>query len=124
MLYPEDQAADLPMRQLAAEIVREKLTLRLHDELPYALTVETEKWEDYKNGSARIEAVIYVERDTQKAIVLGDGGRTIKDIGRDARAEIASLIERPVHLFLFVKVRENWADDPERLRAMGLEMKK
>lgn len=120
-LYPEDQAADIEMRQLAAEIVREKLTLRLHDELPYSSTVETEKWEQRSDGSARIEATIYVEKESQKPIVLGKGGKTIREIGQSARLEIAKLTGAPVHLFLFVKVRENWAEDPARFRAMGLE---
>ena len=119
--YPEDQVSDLPMRQLAAEITREKLYLRLHQELPYSSTVETEKWEELQNGSVRIEQVIYVERDSQKAIVLGEKGRTIRAIGQAARQEIAGILEQPVHLFLFVKVRENWGDDPERYREMGLE---
>jgi GTP-binding protein Era len=119
--YPEDQVSDLPMRQLAAEITREKLYLRLHQELPYSSTVETEKWEELQNGSVRIEQVIYVERDSQKAIVLGEKGRTIRAIGQAARQEIAAILEQPVHLFLFVKVRENWGDDPERYREMGLE---
>jgi len=120
-LYPEDQASDLPMRMLAAEITREKLFLRLHQELPYMSTVETEAWEQRKDGSVRIEQTIYVERDSQKMIVLGQGGRTIKAISQAARAEIAEAAGCPVHLFLFVKVRENWSDDPERYREMGLE---
>jgi len=119
--YPEDQVSDLPMRQLAAEITREKLYLRLHQELPYSSTVETERWEELQNGSVRIEQVIYVERDSQKAIVLGEKGRTIRAIGQAARKEIAEILEQPVHLFLFVKVRENWGDDPERYREMGLD---
>jgi len=119
--YPEDQISDLPMRQLAAEITREKLYLRLHQELPYSSTVETEKWEEMQNGSVRIEQVIYVERDSQKGIVLGDKGSTIKAIGAASRREIAEILEQKVHLFLFVKVRENWGDDPERYREMGLE---
>ena len=119
--YPEDQVSDLPMRQLAAEITREKLYLRLHQELPYSSTVETEKWEEQKNGSVRIEQVIYIERDSQKAIVLGEKGKTIRAIGEASRKEIAEILEQPVHLFLFVKVRENWGDDPERYREMGLE---
>lgn len=119
--YPEDQISDLPMRQLAAEITREKLYLRLHQELPYSSTVETEKWEELQNGSVRIEQVIYVERDSQKAIVLGDKGATIKAIGSAARREIGEILEQKVHLFLFVKVRENWGDDPERYREMGLD---
>jgi GTPase len=120
-LYPEDQSADIQLRFLASEITREKLTLRLHDELPYASTVETERWEERRDGSVRIEQVIYVERDSQKKIVLGKGGQTIKHIGQLARQEIEELLDRRVHLFLFVKVRENWAEDPERLIAMGLE---
>ncbi len=120
-LYPEDQAADLPMRMLAAEITREQLFLRLHEELPYALTVETESWQERKDGSVRIEQVIYVARENHRKIVLGKGGQFIKSIGQAARAEIAAAIDRPVHLFLFVKVRENWADDAERMRMMGLE---
>jgi GTP-binding protein Era len=119
--YPEDQIADLPMRQLAAEITREKLYLRLHQELPYSSHVETEKWEEKKDGSARIEQVIYVERESQKKILLGHKGETIKAIGQAARREISEIVERKVHLFLFVKVRENWSDDPERYREMGLE---
>ena len=119
--YPEDQISDLPMRQLAAEITREKLYLRLHQELPYSSHVETEKWEEKKDGSVRIEQVIYVERDSQKKIVLGRKGETIKAIGQAARKEIAEILEQPVHLFLFVKVRENWGNDPERYREMGLD---
>ena len=120
-LYPEDQIADLPQRLLAAEITREKLTLRLHQELPYALTVETETWTERPDGSVRIDQVIYVEREGQRKIMLGKDGQTIKAIGQAARREIAEAIGRPVHLFLFVKVRENWASDPERLKMMGLE---
>jgi GTP-binding protein Era len=119
-LYPEDQVADLPLRMLAAEITREKLFLRLHDELPYASTVETETWQERKDGSVRIEQVIFVERDSQKKIVLGKNGQTIKAIGQAARTEIAEALGQKVHLFLFVKVREKWAEDPERLRMMGL----
>ncbi len=119
--YPEDQISDLPMRQLAAEITREKLYLRLHQELPYSSTIETEKWEEKPDGSVRIEQVIFVERDSQKKIVLGEKGQTIKAIGQAARKEIAEILEQKVHLFLFVKVRENWGDDPERYREMGLE---
>jgi len=119
--YPEDQISDLPMRQLAAEITREKLYLRLHQELPYSSHVETEKWEERKDGSVRIEQVIYVERDSQKKIILGEKGRTIRAIGEAARKEIGDILEQKVHLFLFVKVRENWGDDPERYREMGLE---
>ena len=120
-LYPEDQISDLPLRQLAAEITREKVFLRLHEELPYESTVETEQWKEMKDGSVRIEQTIYVERDSQKMIVLGAKGETIKSVSMAARKEIAEIAERPVHLFLFVKVRENWADDPERYREMGLD---
>jgi GTPase len=120
-LYPEDQISDAPLRQLAAEITREKLYLRLHQELPYQSTVETEVWKELKDGAVRIEQTIYVERESQRKIVLGKGGQTIKAIGAAARAEIATAIEHPVHLFLFVKVREGWSDDPERYREMGLE---
>ncbi len=120
-LYPEDQMSDAPMRSLAAEITREKLFLRLHQELPYRSTVETESWKEQPDGSVRIEQTIYVERESQRKIVLGKGGQTIKAIGSDARKEIAELIGQPVHLFLFVKIREDWADDPERYREMGLE---
>ncbi|WP_368669603.1 GTPase Era [Roseibium sp. RKSG952] len=123
-LYPEDQPSDLPLRILAAEITREKLFERLHQELPYISTVETERWESRKDGSARIEQTIYVERDSQKSIVLGKRGQTIKAISQASREEISDIIEAPVHLFLFVKVRENWADDPERYREMGLEFPK
>src|SRR6202167_103302 len=123
-LYPEDQMSVAPLRQLAAEITREKLYLRLHQELPYQSTVETEVWKELKDGSVRIEQTIYVERESQRKIVLGKGGQTIKAIGAAARAEIAAAIEHPVHLFLFVKVREGWADDPERYREMGLEFPK
>ncbi len=123
-LYPEDEVSDLPLRQLAAEITREKLFERLHQELPYQATVETEAWTDQKDGSARVEQTIYVTRDSQKKIVIGKGGATIKAISMAARKEIAEIAEKPVHLFLFVKVRENWADDPERYRAMGIEFPK
>jgi GTPase len=119
-LYGEDQIADVPLRFLAAETTREKLYERLHEELPYASTVETEKWEERKDGSVRIDQVIYVERESQRKIVLGKGGQTIKSLGQAARLDLARALERRVHLFLFVKVRENWAKDPERLRAMGL----
>jgi len=122
--YPEDQITDAPLRQLAAEITREKLYLRLHQELPYQSTVETQQWQERKDGSVRIEQTIYVERESQRKIVLGKGGQTIKAIGADARREIAQAIEQPVHLFLFVKVREGWSDDPERYREMGLEFPK
>ncbi|OLP43084.1 GTPase Era [Rhizobium oryziradicis] len=119
--YPEDQISDLPLRQLAAEITREKLFLRLHQELPYSSHVETEKWEERKDGSVRIEQVIYVERDSQKKIVLGKNGDAIKAISTGSRKELSEILEQTVHLFLFVKVRENWGDDPERFREMGLE---
>jgi GTPase len=122
--YPEDQITDAPLRQLAAEITREKLYLRLHQELPYQSMVETESWQERKDGSVRIEQTIYVERESQRKIVLGKGGQTIKAIGADARREIAAMIEAPVHLFLFVKVRQGWGDDPERYRGMGLEFPK
>jgi GTP-binding protein Era len=123
-LYPEDQLSDAPMRILAAEITREKLFERLHDELPYESTVETTSWTNQKDGSARVEQTIYVARDGQKKIVIGEGGRTIKAIGQAARVEISDAADQKVHLFLFVKVRENWADDPERYREMGLEFPK
>lgn len=119
--YPEDQLSDLPMRQLAAEITREKLFLRLHQELPYAIHVETEKWEERKDGSVRIDQVVYVERDSQKKIVLGHKGSAIRAVGQAAREELAGILEQKVHLFLFVKVREGWGNDPERFREMGLE---
>ena len=122
--YPEDQISDMPMRQLAAEITREKLYLRLHEELPYSSTVETERWEERKDGSVRIEQVIYVERESQKKIVLGHKGETIKAIGQSARKEISEILEQNAHLFLFVKVRENWGNDPERYREMGLDFPK
>lgn len=121
--YPEDQIADLPMRMIAAEITREKLTLRLHEELPYQLTVETEHWQEREDGSARIDQVIYVARDGHKGIVLGKGGETIKAVGREARSEIAAFLGRPVHLFLQVKVRENWQEERERYSEMGLDFK-
>jgi GTPase len=122
--YPEDQITDAPLRQLAAEITREKLFLRLHQELPYQSTVETEQWKELRDGSTRIEQTIYVERESQRKIVLGKGGATIKAIGAEARRDIAEMVEAPVHLFLFVKVRERWGDDPERYREMGLEFPK
>ncbi len=123
-LYPEDQLSDAPLRLLAAEITREQIYERLHDELPYQSTVETDSWTNQKDGSARIEQTIYVARDGQKRIVIGEGGRTIKAIGQAARREIAEAAEQPVHLFLFVKVRENWAEDPERYREMRLDFPK
>jgi GTPase len=123
-LYPEDQMSDAPMRQLAAEITREKIYQKLHQELPYQSTVETEKWEERKDKSVRIEQTIYVERESQRKIVLGKGGATIKAIGADSRRELAEILDVPVHLFLFVKVRENWGDDPDRYREMGLDFPK
>ena len=123
-LYPEDQISDMPLRLLAAEITREKLFERLHDELPYSSTVETELWQDLPDGSARIEQTIYVMREAHKKIVIGEGGSTIKGIGTAARKEIIETAGQKVHLFLFVKVREHWADDPARYREMGLEFPK
>jgi len=123
-LYPADQMSDAPLRQLAAEITREKLFERLHQELPYQSTVETEVWKELRDGSVRVEQIIYVARESQRKIVLGKGGQTIKAIGAAARREIAEIAEAKVHLFLFVKVREGWGDDPERYRAMGLEFPK
>ena len=119
--YPQDQISDAPMRALAAEITREKIYLRLHQELPYRSTVETDVWKELRDGSVRIEQTIFVERESQRKIALGKGGQAIRSIGAEARKEIAKLIEKPVHLFLFVKVREGWADDPARYREMGLE---
>ena len=119
--YPEDQISDMPMRQLAAEITREKLYMRLHNELPYASTVETESWEERPDGSVKINQIIYVEREGQKKIVLGTKGETIKAIGQAARKELMEILEQKVHLFLFVKVRDHWSDDPERYREMGLD---
>jgi GTPase len=121
--YPADEISDAPLRLLAAEITREKIFERLHDELPYEITVETTSWLEQSKG-VRIEQTIFVERDTQKAIVLGNGGRTIRQMSMQARHELAQIIEKPVHLFLFVKVRENWGDDPERYREMGLTFPK
>jgi GTP-binding protein Era len=123
-LYPPDQMSDAPMRQLAAEITREKLFERLHQELPYHSTVETESWKELRGGDIRIEQTIYVERESQRKIVIGKGGQALKSIGESARREIADITEQKVHLFLFVKVREGWGDDPERYRAMGLEFPK
>ena len=122
--YPEDQMSDAPMRHLAAEITREKIFRQLHQELPYQSTVETDSWTERKDKSIRIEQTIFVERESQRKIVLGKGGATIKSIGADARKEIAEIVGVPVHLFLFVKVRENWGDDPDRYREMGLEFPK
>jgi GTPase len=123
-LYPEDQISDAPLRFLAAEITREKIFERLHDELPYRSTVETETWENRKDGSVKINQIIFVEREGQRKIVLGENGSTIKSIGSAARKEISEAVEAKVHLFLFVKVRENWSDDPERYREMGLSYPK
>ncbi|MEL7468680.1 MAG: GTPase Era [Pseudomonadota bacterium] len=120
-LYPEDQIADMTMRMIAAEITREKLTLRLHQELPYQLTVETESWEERKDGSVRIEQIIYVARDGHKGIVLGKRGETIKAVGEQSRKDITELLERPAHLFLTVKARPNWQEEPERYTQMGLD---
>ncbi|AUH32750.1 GTPase Era [Paracoccus tegillarcae] len=122
-LYPEDQIADLPMRMIAAEITREKLTLRLHEEIPYQLTVETENWEDRKDGSARVDQLIYVARPGHKGIVLGKGGETIKAVSTAARAELEEFTGTKIHLFLQVKVRENWLDEAERFREMGLDFR-
>ncbi len=123
-LYPEDQVSDAPLRSLAAEITREKLFERLHDELPYESTVETELWQEQPDGSARVEQTIFVAREGHKKIVIGEGGRTIKSIGTAARKDIMEAAETKIHLFLFVKVRENWSDDPERYRVMGLDFPK
>ena len=123
-LYPEDEISDVPIRGLAAEITREKLFERLHQELPYQATVETEQWKEQRDGSVRVEQTIFVERDSQKKIVIGAGGATIKAISTAARKEISGIAGTPVHLFLFVKVRENWGDDPERYRMMGIEFPK
>ncbi|AZV76627.1 GTPase Era [Parasedimentitalea marina] len=122
-LYPEDQIADLPLRMIAAEMTREKLTLRLHQELPYQMTVETETWEDRKDGSVKIDQVVYVVRDGHKGIVLGKGGETIKSIGQASRTELEEFLDRKVHLFLQVKVRPNWLDEAERYSEMGLDFK-
>ncbi len=121
--YPEDQIADLPLRMIAAEVTREKLTLRLHEELPYQLTVETERWEEKSDGSARIDQLVYVARDGHKGIVLGRKGETIKAVGQAARAELMEFLGRPVHLFIQVKVRPNWLEEKERYSEMGLEFK-
>ena len=121
--YPEDQIADLPLRMIAAEVTREKLTLRLHEELPYQLTVETERWEEKKDGSARIDQLVYVARDGHKGIVLGHKGETIKAVGQAARAELMEFLGRPVHLFIQVKVRPNWLEEKERYSEMGLEFR-
>mgnify|MGYP006428631093 FL=1 len=123
-LYPEDQIATAPMRYLAAEVTREKLFLNLHQELPYQLTVETEAWEELKDGSAKVSQVVYVSRANHKGIVLGKGGSLIKKVGEMSRKDLEAQMDRRVHLFLFVKVRENWLDDPERYREMGLDFPK
>ncbi len=122
-LYPEDQIADLPMRMIAAEMTREKLTLRLHQELPYQLTVETEHWEEREDGSARVDQVIYVMRDGHKGIVLGHRGETIKAVSKAAREELEAFMGRRIHLFLQVKVRSGWMDESERYSEMGLDFK-
>lgn len=122
-LYPEDQLSDLPMRMIAAEMTREKLTLRLHQELPYQLTVETENWEERKDGSCKIDQLVYVMRDGHKGIVLGNKGETIKAVGQAARAELEEFLGRKVHLFLQVKVRPNWLEESERYDEMGLNFK-
>ena len=122
--YPEDQMSDAPLRYLAAEITREKIYRHLHQELPYQSTVETDTWAERKDGSVKIEQTIFVERDSQRKIVLGKGGATIRSIGEQSRKEIAEIVGQPVHLFLFVKVRDGWGDDPERYREMGLDFPK
>jgi GTP-binding protein Era len=122
--FPEDEVSDAPLRTLASEVTREKLFLKLHQELPYQSTVETETLTERKDGSVRIEQTIYVERESQRKIVLGKAGQSIKAIGEAARRELADILEKKVHLFLFVKVREGWGDDPERYRQMGLEYPK
>ena len=122
-LFPEDQLSDLPLRHMAAEATREKLFLRLHQELPYALTVETDAWEEFKNGSVKIEQTIYVQRPTQKAIVLGKRGQQIKQIREETQKELEEMLGQRVHLFLFVKVRENWIEDPERYQSLGLDFR-
>jgi GTP-binding protein Era len=122
-LYPEDQLSDLPLRHMAAEETREKLFLKLHQELPYSLTVETDTWEEFTDGSVKIEQTIYVQRDTQKAIVIGKGGRQIKEIRAATQKELEEMLGRKVHLFLFVKVREGWIEDPERYRDLGLDFR-
>jgi GTPase len=120
-LFPPDQLSDAPERWLAAEVTREQVFLQLHDELPYSATVETESWQERPDGSVRVEQVIYVRRVSQRAIMLGEGGKRIKTIGARARAELGAMLDRKVHLFLFVKVRDNWLDDPERFRAIGVD---
>lgn len=120
-LYPEDQMSDLPMRQLAAEITREKLFERLHQELPYSLTVETESWKELKSGDVRVEQTVFVQRDSHKKILLGKNGQTVKAVSQSARKDLQTMLDQKIHLFLFVKVREKWLDDPERYREMGLD---
>ena len=120
-LYPEDQMSDLPMRQLAAEITREKLFERLHQELPYSLTVETESWKELKGGDVRVEQTVFVQRESHKKILLGKGGQTVKAVSQSARKDLQEMLDQKIHLFLFVKVREKWLDDPERYREMGLD---
>lgn len=120
-LFPEDQVSDMPMRLIAAEVTREHLFRQLHDELPYAIAVESESWEEFKNGSAKITQVVYIQRDSQKAIVLGHGGKRIKAVREAAQAELQEMLQRKIHLFLHVKVRENWPEDRERYRDLGLE---
>ncbi len=122
-LFPEDQLSDLPQRLLAAEVTREALFLKLHDELPYALTVETDDWQDFEDGSVRLEQTIYLQREAHKGIVLGKGGSKIKDIRADAQAQLEALLERRVHLYLYVKVKKNWLDDPERYAPWGLDFR-
>jgi len=121
--FPDDQVTDAPMRSLAAEVTREQLFRQLQQELPYALTVETDSWEEFDDGSAKIQQTIFVERDSQKAIVVGKGGSRVKEVREAAQRELQEMMDRKVHLFLFVKVRENWAEDPERYRALGLDWK-
>jgi GTP-binding protein Era len=122
-LFPEDELSDLPLRQTAAEITREKLFLQLHDELPYDLTVTTDSWEDFKNGAVRIRQTVTVAREGQRRIAIGTGGRTIKTVREAAQRELTALLERPVHLFLEIKVKEDWAEDPDHYRAWGLDPK-
>lgn len=123
-LYPEDQAADAPVRVIAAEVTREKIMLRLHEEIPYEITVETETWEERRDGSVKIEQTIYVAREGHRKIVIGEKGQTIKTIGKLAREELQTFLDRPVHLFLHVKLKENWSEERARYEAMGLEWEK
>jgi GTP-binding protein Era len=122
--YPEDDVSDVPMRLLAAEVTREKIYERLHEELPYAITVETTSWKELRDGTVRVEQTIFVERESHRGIVLGEGGRAVKQISMEARKELGQMLDKAVHLFLHVKVREGWQDDPERYREMGLEFPK